>query len=164
MIILALDQSTRVSGWAIFKDTELKSFGHWSETSNDIGERFLNIILNIKQKITQYNPDLIIFENIQLQNNQIGVNTFQKLAQLQGAIILMCKELKIPYKIVYASEWRKSCDFLKGNDKHRSQQKKITQEWVKKTYNLSCTQDEADAICIGYHATLLEKEYYDWSD
>lgn len=68
MIILALDQSTRISGWAVFDNSQLKSFGHWSETSEDIGKRFLNIKNNIKQKIEQYQPDKIIFENIQLQN------------------------------------------------------------------------------------------------
>lgn len=93
----------------------------------------------------------------------MGVSTFQKLAQLQGAIILLCEELRIPYQIVYASEWRKSCDFLKGNDKHRNEQKKITQKWVKDTFGLQCTQDEADAICIGFHATLSSEDFYDWS-
>lgn len=34
MIILALDQSTRISGWSIFEDKELKDFGHWAETSD----------------------------------------------------------------------------------------------------------------------------------
>lgn len=163
MIILALDQSTRISGWAVFDNSQLKSFGHWSETSEDIGKRFLNIKNNIKQKVEQYQPDKIIFENIQLQNGGQNVGTFQKLAQLQGMIMILCEELQIPYEIVYASEWRKSCDFLKGNDKHRNEQKKITQQWVKDTFGLKCTQDEADAICIGYHATIKSEDFYDWS-
>ena len=164
MIILALDQSTRISGWSVFENKELKEFGHWTETSDSIGKRILNISNHIKDLINKYDPDLVVFENIQLQNRNIGVDTFQKLAWVQGAIISVLEEWDVEYKIIYASEWRKSCDFLKGNDKHRNEQKKIAQQWVKDTYNLKCTQDEADAICIGVHATLQSEEVYDWSD
>lgn len=164
MIILALDQSTRISGWSVFEDKELKDFGHWTETSDSIGKRILNISNHIKDLINKYDPDLVVFENIQLQNHNIGVDTFQKLAWVQGAIISVLEEWDVEYKIIYASEWRKSCDFLKGNDKHRNEQKKIAQQWVKDTYNLKCTQDEADAICIGVHAILQSEEVYDWSD
>ena len=164
MIILALDQSTRISGWSVFEDKELKDFGHWTETSDQIGKRILNISNHIKDLINRYDPDLVVFENIQLQNRSVGVDTFQKLAWVQGAIISVLEEWDVEYKIIYASEWRKSCDFLKGNDKHRNEQKKIAQQWVKDTYNLKCTQDEADAICIGVHATLQSEEVYDWSD
>lgn len=164
MIILALDQSTRISGWSVFKDKKLKDFGHWTETSDQIGKRILNISNHIKDLINKYDPDLVVFENIQLQNRNVGVDTFQKLAWVQGAIISVLEEWDVEYKIIYASEWRKSCDFLKGNDKHRNEQKKIAQQWVKDTYNLKCTQDEADAICIGVHATLQSEEVYDWSD
>ena len=164
MIILALDQSTRISGWSVFEDKELKDFGHWTETSDQIGKRILNISNHIKDLVNKYDPDLVVFENIQLQNRNVGVDTFQKLAWVQGAIISVLEEWDVEYKIIYASEWRKSCDFLKGNDKHRSEQKKIAQQWVKNTYNLKCTQDEADAICIGVHAILQSEEVYDWSD
>lgn len=164
MIILALDQSTRISGWSVFENKKLKDFGHWTETSNQIGKRILNISNHIKDLINKYDPDLVVFENIQLQNRNVGVDTFQKLAWVQGAIISVLEEWDVKYKIIYASEWRKSCDFLKGNDKHRNEQKKIAQQWVKDTYNLKCTQDEADAICIGVHATLQNEEVYDWSD
>ena len=164
--ILALDQSTRTSGWSVFKDKELISFGHWTEKSEYFGTRIFNIINEIQKKINIFKPDKIIFENIQLQNDKdnkknINIDIFQKLAQVQGAIILLCQLNNIPYEIVYASEWRSKCNFLKGNDKHRDNQKKITQDWVKKQYNKICTQDEADAICIGFSYFLNES--YDWS-
>lgn len=76
MIILALDQSTRISGWSVFEDKELKDFGHWTEISDSIGKRILNISNHIKDLINKYDPDLVVFENIQLQNRNIGVDTF----------------------------------------------------------------------------------------
>lgn len=164
--ILALDQATRTTGWAVFNDNKLISFGHWTETSENFGERILNIVNEIQKKINTFKPDKIYFEDIQLQNDtnrNIGVDTFKKLAQLQGAIILLCQLNNIQYEIVYSSVWRKSCNFLKGNDKHRDAQKKITQDWVLKEYNKKCTQDESDAICIGYYGSSL-LENFDWSD
>lgn len=151
-IILALDQSTRVSGWAIFIDEKLTDFGHWEQTNDSIAIRIHSLCEQIQQQITKYNPTLIALENIQLQHGD--VSTFQKLAQVQGGILCLCQKNKIPYSIVYASDWRASCNFLKGADNHRESQKKIAQDWVSKEYGKKCTQDEADAICIGYAAYL----------
>lgn len=165
-IILALDQSTRASGWSIFIDNKLKDYGSWSIEKNlSLEKRLLLIINNIQDIINKYNPNIIYIENIQLQKDEsynIGVDTFQKLAQLQGAIILLCSYNNIEYHLVYPSEWRKSCNFLKGNDKKRQSQKKIAQEYVRQQYNVDCTEDEADAICIGIHA-ISREEIFDWS-
>lgn len=148
MRILALDQSTRVSGWAFFDENKLISFGHWTNAHEDLAVRIFNLCEQIKSKIIELKPDLIVIENIQLEHG--NVQTFQKLAQVQGAIMFLVASFNIKYEFVYPSEWRKSCQFLKGNAKDRDNQKKIAQSWVQETYNKKCTQDEADAICIGY--------------
>ena len=152
-IILALDQATRTSGWSLFIGENLIDFGHWTFDQDDLAVRIYHLCGQIEQIIDKYKPSLILIENIQMQ--QLGgrdsnISTFQKLAQVQGALMKTCVEKKIPYKLVYPTEWRKECNFLKGNDKHRDNQKKIAQEWVMQTFNKKCTQDEADAICIGY--------------
>ena len=152
-VILALDQATRTSGWSLFQGENLIDFGHWTFDQDDLAIRIYNLCEQISQVIDKYHPSLILIENIQMQ--QLGgrdsnISTFQKLAQVQGALMKLCVEKKIPYKLIYPTEWRKECNFLKGNDKHRDNQKKIAQEWVLNTFNKKCTQDEADAICIGY--------------
>jgi len=48
-----------------------------------------------------------------------NVATFQKLAQVQGAILQTILSLNLNYQIIKPSEWRAECHFLKGNDKHR---------------------------------------------
>lgn len=146
-VILALDQATRDSGWSIFDSGELIDFGHWSFSHDDVAMRIHRLCQEIEKKIEEYEPELIVIENIQLQQN---VEMFQKLAWVQGALMRLCIQRGIPYKLIRPSEWRAECDFLKGNDKHRDNQKKIAQEWVKETFNKKCTQDESDAICIGY--------------
>ena len=90
------------------------------------------------------------------------VATFQKLAQVQGALMALCVENEIDYKLVYPSEWRKECNFLKGNDLKRENQKKIAQQWVKDKYDMKCTQDEADAICIAYAENKTQEGCLTW--
>lgn len=150
--ILALDQSSKISGWSFIKDGELDSFGKWEKTATDFAVRIHSLCKEIQKKIDELKPDLIVLENIQLQQD---VGTFQRLAQVQGALLCVCVENKIPYKILFSNEWRKECNFLKGNDKHRDNQKKITQIWVQEKYQKKCTQDEADAICIGIAANSI---------
>lgn len=64
-IILALDQSTRASGWSIFIDNKLKDYGSWSIEKNlSLEKRLLLIINNIQDIINKYNPNIIYIENI----------------------------------------------------------------------------------------------------
>lgn len=159
--ILALDQSTRVSGWAIYDGAELKSYGHWTHTNEDISDRIHALCQEIQEKIESEDVDFVVIENIQLENKNSPVQniaTFQKLAWVQGAIMELCNDMDVPFTLIYPSEWRKACNFLKGQDNKRDSQKKIAQQWVMDTYNKKCTQDEADAICIGYGYNSMKSE------
>lgn len=153
IIILALDQASRTTGYSVFKDNELIEFGHWDKSQTDIAIRIYSLCQEIEKKISQYEPQLVVLENIQMQHGE--VSTFQKLAQVQGGIMTMLAAKKIDYELIYPSEWRAECHFLQGNDKRRENQKKIAQTWVAETYGKKCTQDESDAICIGYAATKM---------
>lgn len=158
--ILALDQATHETGWSIFKDGQLISFGHWTFSQKDVAVRIHKICQEIAQKIKEYDITFVAFENIQLQHS--NVEMYQVLAWLQGAIIFLCQDLHIEYRIIFPTEWRNICDFLKGQDRHRSAQKKLAQQWVLDTYGQKCTEDEADAICIG-HAVSKDEDSLDWS-
>lgn len=158
MTILALDQSSRTSGYSVFQDNSLIEYGHWTFTNSDIAIRIYGLCQQIQRKIDQYEPDIVVFENIALERGD--VMTFQKLAQVQGAIMLQCKLNKLGYKCIPVSTWRAKCHHLKGNGKNRETQKKIAQEWVKQKFNKNCTEDEADAICIGYSETIQEDSQY----
>lgn len=161
--ILALDQSTKVSGWAIFYENQLQDYGHWTETDEDISIRIHGLCQKVQEKIEAEDIDFIIIENIQLEsknknNPLVNVATFQKLAWVQGALMELCNEMYVPFTLLYPSEWRKACNFLKGNDTSRDSQKKIAQQWVLNTFKKKCTQDEADAICIGWGYLHQEPE------
>lgn len=141
--ILALDQSSKVSGYSIFKNGELYQYGKFKFDDSDIGERLCKIRNKIIELIEEHGIDEIVFEDVQLQES---VDTFKVLSEVLGVINELCSELNIPYRTYLASSWRAE---LKIKGKARIEQKRSAQEFVINTYNIKCTQDEADAICIG---------------
>lgn len=159
LVLLALDQATQCSGFSVWENGKLVQYGKHEQDDADIHVRIHKICLWIESLLDQYAPDKLVIENIQNQNN---IATFQKLAWLQGAIVELAQNLHIPCEIIAPSEWRAKCNFLKGNEKTRQAQKKIAQQWVLRTFGANCTQDEADAICIGYAADLSANNELNW--
>lgn len=111
--------------------------------------------------IQNWQPDQVVIEDIQLQkfksvNGTEGdaVLTFKKLAHLQGALKNYFYEIGIPYKVVSVSTWRAYSD-IKGTS--RTDKKKNAQIKVKRFYDVSVTQDEADAILIARWAANEHK-------
>jgi len=64
MRLLALDQASRTTGWAIFQDQELEDSGTFTLTSDDIGERLVAYRKKIEYLIEKYDVDEIAFEDI----------------------------------------------------------------------------------------------------
>ena len=157
--ILALDQATQCSGSSVFEDGILKTYGKKEIDDADIYVRIHKICLWVEELLDRYVPTRLVIENIYYQNN---IATFQKLAQLQGAIIEIAYQRNIPCEILAPNEWRATCNFLKGNAKNRAAQKRIAQQWVLNTFKQKCTQDEADAICIGYAADKINGNELNW--
>ena len=165
MRILALDQSTRVTGWAVFADDALQEYGKFDaeNAGADIGKRLTYIRTKIWSLIEKYDIEKIVIEEIQLQNT-VGNNvvTYKKLAYVQAVIIQLLDEINMPYEIVASSSWKSTLG-IKG--RARAEQKKNAQIYVNTIYNIKATQDECDAICIGTH--MIKKpssEGFDWAD
>ena len=148
--ILALDQASRQSGYSIFKDNELIKFGTIKLEDENVGARLVQLRQSIKFLIAENQIDYVVFEDIQMQTS-VGnnVKTFKVLANVFGVILELCEELKIKYDIVSSNTWKST---LKIKGRNRAEQKKNAQLFVEETYGVHCTQDEADAICIGTHA------------
>lgn len=72
---------------------------------------------------------------------------YNALCRLQGVLLDTLYEKQIPCGLAYAGEWRKFCGINEGSG--RENKKKLAQDKVKLWYQQDCTQDEADAICIG---------------
>lgn len=159
--ILALDQASRTSGWAVFVDGKLYKYGKFTAEHTDVGDRLHYIRTKIIQIIEEYNIDEVVFEDIQLQGNVANnVQTFKALAEVFGVLYELFVDLKLPRTAVLSTVWKSTLG-IKGKD--RSAQKKAAQDWVINTYNVKPTQDECDAICIGAHYIKNKTEVFDWS-
>lgn len=159
--IIALDQSTQLTGYAIFQDKDLIAHGVFSP-SGDYEHRIVKLRQWLLDKLEPLKPNVeVYFEDIQLQDlggGSIGITTFKKLAHVQGALIVTCIEEDIPYTIVPAATWRKTCG-VKG--RVRSEYKPAAQAHVLEKYGIQATEDEADAICIGEYG--VKNFSLDWS-
>lgn len=146
MVLLALDQASRVSGWAVFVDEQLIDSGTFSVTNKEIGARLFNIRKRVLALIEKYNVDEVVIEDIQLQKQINNVQTFKILSEVFGVLFETFEELNLPHSAVLAVQWRAQLG-IKGSA--RSAQKKAAQQYVKEKYNIEVSEDESDAICIG---------------
>ena len=164
MRLLALDQSSQVTGFAVFEDDKPIVISHFAFYQTDLGDRLESIRNKVNSLIDEYEIDEVVFEDIQLQDvngsRDIGVKTFKILAEVFGVVHELLTERDIPYTAVPPVVWKAS---FKIAGKGRTQEKKAAQAYVLKTYNTSCTEDEADATCIGAHYIKKKNTEFDWS-
>lgn len=159
--LLALDQSSRITGWAVFYGEELVAHGKISVDDPDIGERLYKIKTQVIELIDKYEITEIVFEDIQLQTNVVqNVKTFKVLAEVFGVLYETFTELELPNEAVLAASWKSTLG-IKGAD--RATQKRNAAEYVANTYAVKATQDECDAICIGTHYIKTNPETFDWT-
>lgn len=154
---LAIDQSSRMTGYAIFDNKNLVTFGHFSIPANKaLGQRLESFYIHLKNLIDVYNIEEVYFEGIQHQGN---VETYKKLAMIQGMIYYCTQVLKIPCKELAPSHWRSIIkEKYKINfGRARAEQKATAKKFVKDHLQKEATEDECDAICLGL-AALYEKD------
>lgn len=146
--ILCLDQATKTSGYSVFENKKLITYGILQANENEKNpiERMKQMQDRINELIDKIKPSFIVFEDIQFQQNY---GTFKQLAQLQGILMAKLFKLDIGFQIIEPSAWKSFCG-IKG--RKREEQKKNTQAFVKMMYKIDASEDEADAIGIGFWA------------
>lgn len=149
--ILALDQATHSTGWAIFENSQLLKYGTFESLKDDdeiardayVRQWLISVIEN-------WGIDMCFIEGIQFQESSgsrlMGATVFQALARLQGILMLTCFEAHVPYEVCPTNTWRHVCG-IKG--KSRIDRKRSAQLLIKQEYDITVGEDEADAICIG---------------
>lgn len=162
---IGLDQATHITGYSIFDNNELIYAGTFEATAEDEIERDVQIQKWLIQLIHNWNPDIVGLEGIQLQqfnDKMVGVTTYQTLARLQGILMATCYNLKIDYIVCPPATWRAHSG-VKGRsraDKKRSMQNKI-KEW----FDITVSDDVADAIGIGKYINETHRkkvEIFNW--
>ena len=162
--LLALDQSSHITGYAIFKNDKPIVISHFSAKGNDLGERLQYIREKVISLIDEYEIDEVAFEDIQLQsingNKELGIKIFKMLAEVFGVLHELMEELDMKYTIVPPVTWKASFKFA---GKGRAAEKKMAQQYILDTYEIRCTEDEADATCIGAHIIKKQQTEFDWT-
>lgn len=159
--VLALDQATHFTGYAVFNNRDLVDYGTFEARGDNEIARCMQVKQWMLSLIQQYEIDFVGLEQIQL-DVQKSAPTFEALAHLQGILMLTCLEENIPYKAAHVSTWRAHCG-VRG--KTRVDVKRSMQLIVKKWFGIMPTDDEADAIGIGkyFSDTMMPKvEIVDW--
>lgn len=152
--VLALDQATKVSGWAIFSNEKLIKYGTFeTQLENEIQRdiQIKNWLINV---IKNWGIDFVALEGVQYEE-RFGVTTFATLARLQGILMSLLEEMEVQYTICHTATWRNFCQ-VKG--KTRADKKKSMQLKVKEWYDITVNNDCADAIGIGHYAVNKTKK------
>lgn len=145
--ILALDLSTKSTGWAIGENGQLECHGCIIENSKNVLKRIIGMKEQICKIIQQHNIQKIIMEEVRPDYN---AHTGKVLMWLQAAIVLAAYEInpEIQCDFIGASQWRAALKIKQGKGIKRDLLKPQDIEYVKEKYNIIVNDDEADAICI----------------
>lgn len=157
--ILSLDQSSRVSGFAIFDNDKLVKYGSIEIKGENAPVRFSKVREWVRSMVVNWKPDFVMIEDVQLQdeekNGTQGTITFKVLSGLIGVLETYFVENKVNYDLAHISTWRNH-EQIKG--KSRLDKKRGAQLRVKKCYDIDVIDDIADAILIGRYAVELHND------
>lgn len=152
MTVLSLDLSTKSSGWAIFIDKKLESYGCITASSTDVIKRIQKIIDELKIEMNKYKIDKIIVEEVRPEGNGTNQRTHKVLMWMQAALEFMVHDnfKNIPIEYIVPSSWRAKCGIKNGRGVRRDSVKQYDINFVKETYGIEVNDDIADAIGIGH--------------
>ena len=158
-----MDQA-RSGAWSIFdyEKRQLQAYGDYSfpTTEYTYAQAIVGICDLVKFLVLRHNISAVFIEDIQLRKN---VDSFKKLAQLQGALIAMFECEEYLYDYIPPTKWQSFCNArgrtakeIKSNiidikpDKHQS--KVLSIQFVADKFNVVTYNDNvSDSICMGYY-------------
>lgn len=147
MRVLALDQASIITGYAIFEDGDLAGFGKLTANkSSDPADRFEEMCRQIHLLFLKSKADIIIFEDVSLRTS---IKTLITLSRLQGAIMDIAYSYGTGFKIYAPTQWRKVLGFNQGKAVRREVLKEQAIDYVSRCYGITVNDDVAEAICIG---------------
>ena len=151
--VIAFDQATEKFGLSVFDDGKLIFYRLFNFTG-DLNARLLKVKKLLETVVlTAWEPDYVVMEDIQYQSN--GILTFKVLAMLLGVIQTACTELDIPFEAVAPNVWRK---YAGTNGANRREEKMLSIAAVREKYQISVSDDVAEAILIGRYGAMMHKK------
>lgn len=146
--IIALDQASNVFALSIWEDGKLIHARN-ERLLGEYPERLVKLYRYLTQVVIgRWQPDELVFEDIQYQNNAI---THKVLGGVLGVCIIAAELNKIPHQEILNKVWQAEFN-IKGSN--RAQQKKNTIATVDTLFNIATNDDIADSILLGYYWVL----------
>ena len=144
--ILSIDSSTNASGYAVFIDGELNSYGLLDmKQIKNIEQRMKEMTQSIYKIIDAERPDIVVVELTSVSRN---VQTQRHLTMLLGAIYGKCIDLDIFWCALRPSEWRSAISGERPS--RRDELKKWSIEKVSELFGKDIDSDDiSDAVLIG---------------
>lgn len=143
MKLIAFDQSTTASGWALTDQEtgELLEYGvitpNPSDSTNDRIRYTIKCCMTLCHK---HQPTFVFIEGIQVQKNP---RVYEVLAKLQGTLEIVLEERNFIVNVVKATEWRKRVGI---KSRKRAELKAEAMKMVSDIYGIQPTEDESEAI------------------
>ena len=153
--IMAFDQATQNFGVSIYDGNKLVYY----DVIRFIGateERLVDIAQFIAKACKEWEPDYVIFEDIQLHAGAYnGYQTFKVLAELLGVVKVMLQIQGVRHSCVLNKVWQ---SYFNIGGKDRATQKANVIKKVQELFGIKVNDDIADAILIGKYATILHEQ------
>jgi Holliday junction resolvasome RuvABC endonuclease subunit len=155
LIGVFFDQATWTTGYSVYNDLKLIDYGHFSlnkedEINADEHYRIYQMKQFVDNIIEKTIGEIYAIENIQFQGNY---KSYKELAELLGTLKTDFMERQLLCLLIEPSKWKGTCK-IKG--RKRQEQKKNSIKFVLEKFGLNVTEDEADAINIGWHVMTKE--------
>lgn len=162
--ILAIDQA-RNGAWAVFdyETKKLDTYGTFSFVNKDYtyAKAILAIESLVDTLIKTYGISAVFIEDIQLR---VNVQSFKKLAQLQGVLVNLFEKNEYLYDFVAPTQWQNYCKARGRSSKEikekikaleasgKKESKILSIQAAKSLYGIETENDNlADSIMIGHY-------------
>ena len=141
MRIIAFDQSTKATGWAVLEQetAEIVKFGVL-KPEGETNDRIRQTIKHCLWLVEEYQVTFVFIEGIYSELNK---KVFAILAKLAGSLEIMLEEKGYIVNVVSANEWRKRVGI---KSRKRADVKKEAIELVHTLYGIKASEDECEAI------------------
>ena len=157
MTILALDISTTSTGYAVFENKNLISYGIIAPPGKTI-TRIEKIAEEVNLLMLEYHPDVIYAEEPEPAFVKNNIDVYRKLTFAHGAIAIVLNHYQKEMILCSSSHWRKQVGIKTGRGITRAQLKPIDIAKANEIFKLDTKNDDlADAVLIGW-SYILEHE------
>jgi len=154
MRIMAIDSSTKSTGFSVWEDEELFAYNLLHTSLKNIDDRFKDMSLMLLEALNVWNPDQVYLEETVVARN-VQVQRF--LTRLQGVVYCWCIQNDKGFQTIRPTEWRKAVGIKQGKKK-RDELKQEAIKLIKTKYGISVNDDVAESMCIGLAALSMYEE------